>query len=386
MTGSEGKEGGGFELYVAAALKYEAQKADGKNIDLTGYHFNPKPKTFLRTLTNAGYDITVDIWAASIGGNIEYAIECKSSIHRDQILVEKSDQFLEGMLEFLALEGIAESSKWQYNYILAANFPISRKIASLIKARSPRQLNAVRKLIISFGIKNKPQFNQRVASAKKIGQVFGKLALIEFPDQYINKLKQNSDYAKIYDAFADQLKPLHMNIILGGAIDVLRFERISFLCGDPNHLTCQDIGVNGVVCHLGKVQDFRKQVICLEKDVKHLKLIKLADLGYSVQAISGPSNYSSQEIAEAISAALNKCLGLTRLVYLVPGTYDILLINSEDMIERIKNSLDAKTMKYLLDQVSELKGLGSALKVSLARAIFAFYHVMITENDFISNE
>lgn len=386
MTGSEPKEGGGFELFAAAALKFESQSTDGKKIDLTKYNFNPVPKTYPSTLTNAGYDITVDISAHSIEDNLEYAIECKSSIHRDNILDEKSDQFLSGMLEFLALERFVEITRWRFSYVLAANFPISRKIASFIKKRSISQLKVIRNTVIKYGKKEKKGFKPSIASINRIGKVLSNLTLIELPDQYINKLKQNPDYIKLYDGFSEQLKKIRLNVIFEDSGSVLKLERVQFLCSDSDHTNCEDFLINDTVCHLGKVPELIEKITFLGENLTAIKIIRITDLGYSVKDISCPNVFSTLKVAEVISGALNKRMKLNCLIYVVPGTFDLILVNTEKMIASIKKSLDTRKMKYILDEVPELAGLGETIKVSLAQSIFAFYHIKINESEFLTAE
>ena len=386
MPAAEPKEGTGFELHVAAALKTDTHKTDGKTIDIRSYYLNPVPKTYTKEMTGASYDVTVDISASE--DDIEYAIECKSSRHRDQILDEKTDQFLEAMIEFLALEKFVELSKWRLNYMLATNFPISRRISAIVQTGSSQQLEMLRKNIAKCGTRKYHEgFNPETVSVDRIVKVFGNLTLIEFPDRYL-RLKMSSDpeYKNCYEAYSERLKKLRSQVISKNSAEVDRFERVSFLCRSLDHAVCKDIRVRDVVCHIGDVSHFMGRLAGFEKDSTPVRLVRANELEYSAKDVVRPNHLSPKEAAEIITVALNDLAKNAYLLYLVPGTYDVVLINHEYMIERIKKTLEPETLQYNLDHVSELDGLGSTLKISIAQFILSTYHISQDEDNFISND
>jgi len=142
-----------------------------------------------------------------------------------------------------------------------------------------------------------------------------------------------------------------------------------------------------LVCHIGDVGHFLKRLVDLEKDDNvPVRLIRANELGYSAKDVVRPRRLSPKEAAETTTVALNEIAKTSYLIYLVPGTCDIVLINHEYMVERIKKTFEPKTMQYDLDHVSELDDLGSALKISIAQFVLGHYHIHQDEDNFISND
>jgi len=381
------KEGIGFELHVAAALKTEAHSFEGKSLDLTDFYFNISPKTYSSTVTNAGYDVTVDITASK--DDVEYLIECKSSRYRDEVLKINNDQFLKSMLEFLALELFSEQTKWNFKYILATNFPIARDVGALGQS-SPQQLEGFRNVLVQFGRKEYGEnFNPDVAKSKYLTVVLKALTFLELPDQYLkSKMNSDEDYKRNYEMFSSRLKQLRTQLSSeGGLTEITRFARVSFLCKSSDHEECRDIVTDGIVCHIGKTTLFISRLEEFQKENKSgIKLVRANQLGFSVNDVTYPTHLSSKEASEAITAALNTFIENNYSVYIVPGTFDVILIDTNRMVHKVKNCFNSETLKYQLDTVKELEGLGPFLKVSVARSILNRYHLSPDESDFVSEE
>ena len=387
MPAAQPKEGIGFELHVAAALKTEPQKLDGRSLDLTEFYFNINPRTYPRGLTKAGYDVTVDITASK--DNVEYLIECKSSKHRDQILDLNDSQFLKSMLEFLALEMLSEQTKWDFCYILATNYPVAKEIATLGQEGSTRQVERLRNALIGFGCKEHGEtFNSGATSARRIVKVLRTLVCLELPDQYLRlKMSSDSEYRKNYETFSSRLKHLDLTLSQDGPAQVRRFQTVSFLCKSSSHEKCRNIPTDGMICHVGNIDSFTSELEPFRKrNETGIRMIRASQLGFSVNDVDYPRNVSTKEVSESITIALNSLIGDACLLYIVPGTFDVLLIDKEIMVEKIKRCFDLHTLKYELDTVKEMRGLGASLKISAARFILSSYHLSCDEDDFISNE
>lgn len=389
MPAKQPKEGIGFELHVATVLKTEPQNFDGKSLDLTDFYFNVSPKTYRKEATKAGYDVTVDITA--IKDDDEYLVECKSSIHRDEILDINNGQFLKSMLEFLALELFSERMRWNFHYILATNFPVSRRIVSLGQHPSTGQLNRFRSLLIAYGHKRYCEnFNLDIASAELITKVFSNLTFLGLSDQYL-KQKMNSDvnYKRNYEMFSSRLKQLRSQSVPSedGLTEITRFERISFLCKSADHEGCRDITIDAIVCHIGKIDHLISKLGELQKENESgIKLVRANQLGFSVNDVVRPPHLSSKEASEALTAAMNTLIENNYLIYVVPGTFDIILIDKSRMVDKIKKSFDRQTFKYQLDTIREFEGLGPSLRILVARFILSMYHLSPSENYFESGE
>jgi len=388
MPARQPKEGIGFELYVAAALRTEPHTCDGKSLDLTDFYFEIIPRTYRGEVTHAGYDVEVDITARNY--DVEYLIECKSSRYRDEVLDINSDKFLKSMLEFLALELFYGQMGWNANYVLAVNFPVARKLVSLEQQTSARPLEKFRNLLVEFGHKEHGEiFNPDVASTERIIKVLRALTLLELPDQYLRtKMRSDKNFRENYEMFSSRLKKLHSQLASkGGLTEMTRFETISFLCKSPEHNGCRDIPVDAIVCHIGKIDGFISKLEEFQKgNASGIKMVRTNQLGFSRKDFVYAKHLSSKEVSVAITKALNTLIENSYSIYVVPGTFDVILIDKDRMVNRIKRCFNSETLKYQLDDVKELADLGASLKVSVAQFILSKYHLSPGENDFVAEE
>jgi hypothetical protein len=175
-------------------------------LDLQRFLFNVNPVDYPGTITGAPYDASVDITA--IGEGISYLIECKSS--KDPVVLKpKTRQFLEAILEFLALQLFKENSKWNYRYILAVNYPIGSEIKSLIQNRTEIEVRRLSDSIVKEGgSKYGERFDPAFVTIPRLAAILANLSILEFPDRYL-KTRSSTDesFRKAHEMLSNQLRP-----------------------------------------------------------------------------------------------------------------------------------------------------------------------------------
>lgn len=388
MPAKQAKEGMGFELYVAAALKTELHASDGKTLDLRDFNLNVNPKTYSAEGTGAGYPITVDITADRDDSDFEYIIECKSSTNPDEILDVNDEQFLKAMLEFLAIRFFYTKMSWKTYYILATNFPVARRLISL---RKNLEAEAIRKLslrLIKFGVKEHKSFNKEVASTEAIVNVLRDTTFLQLFDQYL-RIKMESDkiFSENFKLYSTKLKNFSAQLSGPEPVESTDFQTIYFMCDSINHDECKEMLVRPYVCHYGDIRNIIAKLTKLEKNGKIVQKATTRYLGYSVaKDIKFSIETSPELVAEIVSKLLSQNMDTNYCAYVVPGTFDVLIINRDLAKRKIKACfLEAKS-KYFLDQMQEFKGLGSELKIAVASFVFSTYGLPFSKNCFHSTE
>jgi hypothetical protein len=394
VPGAQPKEGIGFELLVAAELKSATQATSYGPLDLQRFLFNVNPVDYPGTITGAPYDASVDITA--IGEGISYLIECKSS--KDPVVLKpKTRQFLEAILEFLALQLFKENSKWNYRYILAVNYPIGSEIKSLIQNRTEIEVRRLSDSIVKEGgSKYGERFDPAFVTIPRLAAILANLSILEFPDRYL-KTRSSTDesFRKAHEMLSNQLRPQDPRSVgsIGGAI-AERYGRVTIGCStESSHADCDELVVNGTLCHMKNPQTLITRLL-EESRSKHfnaLVVIGKDERGFTMSDISWSNDLSSESVAEVLTDCFNtyaKLRGESDLLfYVLPGFFDVIILSRSVLAPRIRESLSALTGQYMLDSVTELRGLGDHVKVELSRLILSeTYGVRTTREVFESHE
>lgn len=167
---------------------------------------------------------------------------------------------------------------------------------------------------------------------------------------------------------------------------ITRYRKVSFLCKSTDHRECKDILSDAIVCHVGRFDKVISKLTKLKgKNRSGAKIVRANQLGFSVRAIVYPNNLSSKEASEALTFALNKLIKKDFSIFVIPGTFDVVLIDEKKMKNEIKKCFNPHTLKYHLDMVQELTNLGPSLKVSLAKFVLSRFHLTPDESSFLSN-
>lgn len=387
MSANLPKEGIGFEILTATELKTSLKGQGGKSIDLTEFDFHIKPTTYEKKITNSGYGVTVDLEARK--DNFSYYIECKSSIDSNKILKINSQEFLKGILEFIALENLAENSNQKFRYLLVTNFPISKELTELT-SHNNKIIKNLQKLVIKEGssIYGK-EFKKGVVTINRLRNIITNLSILKLDESLLAyKLKNDVDYQSIYNQFAQRLKQTESNNKTDTVV-ISEENFIDFSCKSHDHSSCIDIVIDNTNCHIGNMENLLKKIHSAYVGINNKSLITVPakSFDYDINSIKHHKTLSTLDVALIISKAINAQLDKKEnlIVYMIPGTYDLIIMNKEILCEKIKST--QQDAKYLLDKIEEMVGLGSYLKIKIAKMVLEeTYGVIINDRNLISDE
>lgn len=261
MPGQEPKRGIRYETLVAAALK-TIQFEQGLSLNLTRFHFNVNPQTFVASLTGIGFDITVDIAATDDG--LHYFVECKSSNIPGEILRIGSEDFLKAIVEFIALQNLSETAKWKYRYLLATNIDAGKDIEDLFKNMSANQLNKLSDKLRDYASKRaRKRFNSKLISTDLVRRTLNATNIIHLTDQFLReKYRSDKLFKDCCDSFSAKLRTPRSDLLpTRGILTSQDHPRIDFLCRSETHESCVESVHKGFACHIGKAHEFPDKII-----------------------------------------------------------------------------------------------------------------------------
>lgn len=322
----------------------------------------------------------------AIEDNLKYLIECKSSNTPGDVLKSGSENFLKSMLEFVALQNLAESAKWQYRYLLVVNIDVSKDIIELFTNRSAEQVKRVVEKLKDFGTREYGnKFNANLVSTDIMQRTLDATTILTLPDQYLRE-RYRSDIAFKQQCENYQARwriPRSGLLPNRGVLISKNSPRINFLCKSETHENCSDQTVNDFVCHIGNLAGlFRKIRNTYEKLGSPVCcLIGSKELGYLPSNIEADEKASSKDVASVLSIILNDSYkppdcGLTFLV--VPGTFDIVVANTGQLAKLVRSVYDPISNKYDLRKIPEIEGVGLLVKILLARDVLRREYKLIT--------
>lgn len=393
MPAQEPKKGLRYEILVASELKTRQQVYDGKTLDLRSFSFNVNPPPFVSDLTRIGFDISVDLMA--IRDNLTYLVECKSSERPGDVLRLGSEEFLKAMLEFVALHNFSETSKWQYQYLLAINIDVGKDLLDLFKNMSTEQIDILKDKLKDFGTrKYGNKFNDDIVSSDILRGTLNATIILHLTDQYLKeKYRSDGDFRRNCEDFSAKWRTPRSNLIPNkGTILSLNSPRISFRCKSETHDNCTELAIDGFVCHIRDVPELLDKiwVIYEKRGSPVCCLIRSGEIGYSRSDIEVDKKASSKEVAGVLSKALNNSLRLVNgkiTVLIVPGTYDIAVTDTAKLAELVRSAYDPFSSKYDLRKIPELRGLGLLLKTLLAREVMRQEYKIVTSlEDYFADE
>jgi hypothetical protein len=394
MPGSQPKEGIAFELLVAAELKTSEQDTSSGKLNLTDYAFNSNPVSYLAKMTGAPFDVTVDIVATN--AKTFFFVECKSSKDPDAIMKPRTGQFLDAMLEFLALEMHHETSNWDMRFILAVNYPLGKGFQSFIDQRDDRKVGEfagwiARRAEESSGRKLSKEF----LSSKRINKVLGELIILSLNERYLrSRLTNDARFQDAFNEFGKGLRtPQKVAIAASGGSLVEGFQSVVIECNSDSHENCADVTSGGVACHFGNGLTILGRIIQRAQSnlSNSVETMTSRDCGFNPIDVHWSASLSSETAARSLTACLNKLLRESGkkdfLVFVVPGLFDLLILNPRTMGPALKESHSSSTMKYQLDMIAGLSGLGYTLKTEIARYVLKeVYGVEVPWEGFDSQE
>jgi len=394
MPAQQPKQGLQYELLVAAALKTEPHEAGGKSLDLTSFTFNVNPQTYKTILTRMGVDFTVD--STAIRDSITFLIECKSSDTPGEVLRLGSESFLKAVLEFTALQNFSEISGWNYQYLLAVNFPIGREVQDLFKSMSPEQLSKLANRVKEFGVREYgSKFNADLITTDLLRRTFNVTNMILLTDQFLReKLRSDDVFKKHYEDLSSKLRTPRLGTVPERGVLISQgYQHVTFLCMAETHENCRELAIDGFVCHIGNASELLGKIqTAYEKMGSPVCcLIRGRELEYSPYDVEADEKASSKDIAQALSNALNNLLPQINnsavILLVVPGTFDIVIADRRKLANLIRSSCDPISGKYDLRKIPELDGLGILVQVSLATQILRQeYKIMTSIDNYLTDE
>ena len=395
MPGTQPKEGIGYELLVAAELKSAAQDTDSGTLDLRDCLVNVNPVEYPGKITGAPYSASVDITAT--GQDFTYLVECKSSKNPDMVLKPTTHQFLEAILEFLALQSLRENTKWNQRFVLAVNYPVGKDVRSLLQNRTSREVTSLISSLVREGeVEYGERFDRAFVTEGRLTGTLANLCILELPDRYL-KAKANNDetFKRAHETLSLQLRSRSTPSItnLGGKV-VQRYGRITLGCkSESDHRDCRDLVVNETLCHIKSPKTLILRLLTESKAKEATVPIVLGrqERGFDVESIHWSDDLSSEGVARTLTECFNmiaKEAGESDLLfYFVPGFFDLLILSRNGLGPKIREVLSPSTGKYVLDSIGELRGLGDPLKVELARLVLGkAYGVQTSPEVFESHE
>jgi hypothetical protein len=393
VPAQEPKKGLRYEILVASELKTRPQVCDGKSLDLRSFSFNVNPQSFVSDLTRIGFDITVDLMA--IRDNLTYFVECKSSDRPGDVLRLGSEEFLKAMLEFVALHNFSITSKWSYQYLLAINIEVGKDLLDLFKNTSTEQINRLSDKLKDFGTrKYGNKFNNNMVSNEILKGTLNATIILHLTDQYLKeKYRSDGNFRQHCEDFSAKWRTLRSNLIPSkGAILSPNYPRISFRCKSETHDNCTELAIAGFVCHIRDVPELLDKIRTVYEKMGSpvCCLVRSREIGYSHSDIEVDEKTSSKEVAGALSDALNNSLrsvNNTITVLMVPGTYDIAIVDTAKLAGLVRSAFDPFSSKYNLKEILELRGMGILVKTLLAREVMRQEFKIITSlDDYFADE
>jgi hypothetical protein len=387
MPANQPKSGIRYEVLVAAALKTRTQGTNEAFLDLRSYEFSVKPDGFSAGITRTGVDVTPDIRA--VHENNTFLVECKSSEQSDTILRMRSVPFAKAILEFASIENFAETSGWTYRYLLVSNTPIGKDIQDLFSANLPtRLLDSLLAYSKEVGRREYSKFKPRTLNKRLLKEALSRVSVIPLTDQLLFELyNSDGEFKRYCEEFSGQLRRAKGQLYpIPRAVLSIGRPMVIFKCNSISHEHCDEIFVDGYVCHIGNARALVRRLLDLySKGSKDLSVITTRKLGYSPKEVVSSPEVSPEIEASVLSDALDKLISgterTTLMSYLVPGTFDVVLCSKERLGKMIKDTYDSEADKYRIDHIPKMKELGVAVKVPLAMKVMKEAYKVATHPD-----
>ncbi len=373
---------------MAAALKSREQTSNGDSINLTEFQFDPNPRTFKPEITRGEYSVTVDL----IANRLEryYFIECKSTTSPNKVLKPSSEEFLDGLLEFVALNEFRKLSDWDIKFLLCSNCPVSVEVAQLLEEQPFHEIRKLRLLLLEAGRrKHGIGFRGVRISSRNIVETLKNTRAIEFPDRFLKELTRDEGFKANLEAMTEQLKRFRPDSSGGGQI-ISRTGTIYLLCDSDNHDLCEEQLSQNFLCHIGKCSNLIRRLVLFHSDLGSplICVIPSKQVGYTTRNVRRPAGCTSRETSDALTHSLNALAtghGIRDLFFdFVPGTLDVVVAKKKELAELIYNSQTAPHATYDLGKVIELHQLGESLAVELSiRVLKDVYNVNTDESNYL---
>jgi len=394
VPGQQPKIGLRYEILVAASLKTRTHESDGKLLDLTAWVFAVNPQPYNARLTEMGLDITVDLEATH--GNSTYLIECKSSTQPGHVLRLSGEEFLKPILEFCALQNFSEISRWAFQYLLVVNFPVGKEVMDLFKKGDNEAVVSLSSRLREFGmLKHGPKFKAEQITPDLVQRTLNCTSILHLTDQYLKeRLNSDQSFNSLCETFSSQQRELGLGPIPSRGVQTARnFPQIVFRCASKTHENCDELETDGIVCHVGNSLSFIQSIMAryAEQGSPVCSMVCGIDLGYAADAVVSDAQLSLREISAALTIAFNALCNKygfnEATLFVVPGTYDLVVGDKKKLAAIVRTHYNPATNKYDLNHTTQFAGLGRLVKIAFAILVLRqAYSITTSEEDYVAEE
>lgn len=337
-----------FELSVASYLKTEDVNFDAQTLDLKSCAFDVNPPPYPNRMTKVGYDKEMDITAE--GMKERYNISCKFSVNEDNVIGINSRSLHEAFLEFVPALNAADSFQKRMGFLLATNMRISKTFTDLQARANPSSVSRLRSLIVGLGKKDYgSEFNESQFTKSIIAQLTRQIIAVPLRISELERLHKKSEAFRA--AFGEFCKSSIRTPVVGLGLLSWLPPDMTFFCRSKNHTFCTEAIIDGVFCHIGNL---RAIIASLRKESD--RLVKSRELARIIEATSMSPSWRNDGLQGNHVSHLKMCSTLTRILndsgevrlpnqvsaYVVPGSLDIILLDSVPLAAQLKASADSE--------------------------------------------
>jgi len=359
MGGQQPKNSTWFELNVAAYLKTKLYEMNEKSINLTEFYFDVNPPGYTKKLTGAGYPSDVDIIAEK--GRKKYNISCKFSQKEDETLKLTSKAFQEVFLEFIPILKAESTLEYHMEFVLATNMRLSQGTRELLVNPSFKKIASFSEKVKRHGTKKyKSRFNADLFEDDIFLQLIKRLAVYKFNNREFEKFgKTKSKFKDAFYLFSKELVRTPQKAF--GLINATSFD-IIFNCKSETHENCTEVAINNILCHFGDLSSISQELKQIELSFNRKALVisgRMAQFLNSKDLL--PSrNISKLEASKILAKAFN-LYNLLELpehfgLFIVPGTWDLVIFNSRSIAADLKKTEDS-SFRFHPENLNDLSAL-----------------------------
>jgi len=205
------------------------------------------------------------------------------------------------------------------------------------------------------------KFNETLFDASTLLQIVKRIIVLKVSIQELESLHETSqDFQNAFHSFsksAVRTPKVGFNLIEARPCDIV------FNCRSHTHNKCTEVVVDNIFCHFGDLKLVSKQIreqVARFDDLVAVLLPSALSLSYEKNLVLSDS-ISPLRACEVLTKAFNEH-GLLKLpenigLFIVPGTWDIVIFDSKRLASELKNTQDP-SFRYCPDRVDALYKLG----------------------------